>query len=525
MQPVRIALDYSDELPEHVSADLLVLPALRGPGGPQIAGPDLAAAYAQARFSGEEGEDLLLPRGTVDGIAAGAVLLAGVGERSRLTLDTVRRTARRVGRRHGRFETVATTLPQLLGEHPIEAVLATVQGLCDGAYHFDRYRSRRSEDTGFGPTRALLLGSPEWDAHPIREGLAQAEVIESAVAWARDLVNTPACDLTPVVLADAAQTMARRCGLSVRVWLPDELADGRFGGVLGVAAGSRNEPRLIEVRYDGPHATGSHPSPPEGPVIGLAGKGVTFDAGGLALKTVKDMLEMKSDMAGAAAVLAAMQVLALLQPPGVRAIAVVPAVENLPGCNAIRPGDVLRHRNGATTEVVDPDCEGRLILADALAYLVEQQATGIIDAATLTYSTIAALGLDITAAVGNDAALIDAVRAAGDATGEPIWELPLWRGYRSQLDSDIADLRNEGRDDVAGAIVAALFLDSFVGSTPWVHLDIGGTAYREKDSDETVAGGTGVLVRALARLLTSPVVRALPATVPATGGPLRRRVP
>jgi leucyl aminopeptidase len=260
-------------------------------------------------------------------------------------------------------------------------------------------------------------------------------------------------------------------------------------------------------------------------VIGLAGKGVTFDAGGLALKTVKDMLEMKSDMAGAAAVLAAMQVLALLQPPGVSAIAVIPAVENLPGCNAIRPGDVLRHRNGATTEVVDPDCEGRLILADALTYLVEQQATGIIDAATLTYSTIAALGPDITAAVGNDAALMGAVRAAGEAMGEPIWELPLWRGYRSQLDSDIADLRNEGRDDVAGAIVAALFLDSFVGRTPWVHLDIGGTAYREKDSAETVAGGTGVLVRTLARLLTSPVHHELPTVVPVPDSPPGRRVP
>ena len=506
MQSVRMELEYSDLPPGQVAADLLVIPVLRDADGPRTQGLDLAEAYTRARLRGAEGEDLLLPGGTGDAPAAGAVLLAGVGDRAEVTPDTLRRTARRVSRRYGRFATVATTLPQLLADSPADspadAAMATVQGLCDGAYRFDRYRTRPSADGGAAPSRTVLLGASTWDADAIRATLHRAEVIESAVAWARDLVNTPACDLTPVALADAARAMATRCGLAVRVWSPDELAAGGFGGILGVSAGSREEPRMIEVRYDGPTGASTQAATPQRRVVGLAGKGVTFDAGGLALKTVKDMLEMKSDMAGAAAVLATMEVLAALQPSDVSAIAVIPAVENLPGCGATRPGDVLRHRNGATTEVVDPDCEGRLILADALGYLLEQQVTEVVDAATLTYSTIAALGLDITSAIGNDPALIHALRAAGDAVGEPLWELPLWRGYRSQLESDVADQRNEGRDDVAGAIVAALFLASFVGTTPWVHLDIGGAAYREKDADDMVAGGTGVLVRTLTRFLS-----------------------
>jgi leucyl aminopeptidase len=373
-------------------------------------------------------------------------------------------------------------------------VRATIQGFATGAYRFEVYRSSNGQQATM--REVCLLGRPDWPGDQIREVIRVAATTEHAVTWARDLVNTPARDLTPAQLADRALGMAEACALRAKVWCREELEAGQFGGILGVSAGSRHEPRLVELRYD----------PPGGArrVIGLAGKGITFDSGGLALKKCDDMFEMKSDMAGAAAVLATMRVIADLKPAEVGVVAAVPLAENMPGSGAIRPGDVLRHRNGATTEVSDPDAEGRLVLADALAYLVEQQPDAIIDAATLTYSCIAALGLEITAGIGNDAALLAAVKAAGEAVGEPVWELPLWRRYRRQLDSDVADLRNEAKEDLAGAIVAALFMESFVGETPWVHLDIGGTAFLDEATDDVPAGGTGVLVRTFVHLLTGP---------------------
>jgi leucyl aminopeptidase len=340
-----------------------------------------------------------------------------------------------------------------------------------------------------------LLGKPEWREPEIRDLIDRTAGVERAIAWARDLVNTPAGDLTPEELARRAQEMATDRRLSVRIWDESDLREGGFAGILGVGAGSRHPPRMIELRYEPPAGAWRE-------LIGLAGKGVTFDAGGLALKKPKDMLGMKSDMAGAAAVLATMRVVAEQAPRDVAVVAVIPAAENMPGGSAMRPGDVLRYRNGVTAEVVDPDAEGRLLLADALIHLAGSRPAAIVDVATLTYSTVAALGEEITAGVGNDRALLESIVAAGEAVGEPIWELPLWRRYRSQLDSHVADLRNDGKEDVAGVIVAALFLEEFVGGIPWVHLDIGGTAFLDEPRDGMAAGGTGVPTRTLIRLVS-----------------------
>jgi leucyl aminopeptidase len=489
-----LSFTYSVGAPGRVLTDLLVLPVYRGSTAPEMPDLDAAGAYEKAKLSGEVAEDLLLPRREGDSFTAAAVLLVGMGPRAGVTADVLRATARRVGYLYRRFSSIATTLPQSLDGEAGTAVRATIEGFSAGAYRFRPYATTTDVDPASHLTTVQLLGRPDWAEVDLASVMQQADVTEHAVAWARDLVNLPAADLTPDRLADQAREMAAELPLTVRIWDEDEMQEGGFGGILGVGSGSRHESRLIELRYE--PASGNAQQ-----VIALTGKGITFDSGGLFLKKSEDMLEMKSDTAGAATVLAAMRVIGSLAPDDVAVIAAIPAAENMPGCDAVRPGDVLRHRNGLTTEVVDPDCEGRLVLADSLALLTESAPASIIDVATLTYACITALGTQITAGIGNSRELMNQVATAGQEVGEPVWELPLWHPYTSQLDSTVADQRNEGKDDSAGAIVAALFLERFVGEIAWVHLDIGGTAFTEEDADNLAAGGTGVMVRTLVRLI------------------------
>ncbi|GLX05868.1 leucyl aminopeptidase [Microbispora sp. NBRC 16548] len=457
-------VSFSPHAPAEVGADLLVLPASAAPG--------LGIEIQLAGFAGRPGEELLLPRRAGDPFHAGAVLLVGLepdaDERA------VRRAVGHAAPRMADFATVAVALP-----HPG----AVVEGVRLGGYRFDRYKSAPESRA---VERLLLLG-PE-DA----EAVARAEVVAEAVTFTRDLVNTPAGDLVPMTLARRAVEMAEEAGLDARVLAADELREGGFGGILGVGAASANPPCLIEVSYPGDGKSG---------VVGLAGKGITFDAGGLGIKSLKAMSTMKSDMAGGATMLAVVRAAARLGlPTGV--VAVVPAAENMVSGSATRPGDVLRHRNGVTTEVADTDAEGRLVLADALAYLAERRPDAIIDVATLTYSVMHALGEDITGVLGNDRALLGALTAAGEAQGEPLWEMPLWRPYLERIRSDVADFKNDGGEH-ADVILAALFLENFAGGVPWAHLDFAATAYLDRATDLGPVGATGAMVRTLISYLES----------------------
>jgi leucyl aminopeptidase len=279
------------------------------------------------------------------------------------------------------------------------------------------------------------------------------------------------------------------------VWTEAELKKGGFGGILGVGSGSVNPPRMIELRYRG---AGARDVP-----IALTGKGISFDSGGLSIKPADAMEWMKSDMGGAASILATMRAIALLKPK-VNVIAAIPSAENMPGGSAIRPGDVLTHRNGKTSEVLNTDAEGRLILADALSYLSEQKPKPrvIIDTATLTGACMIALGEDIFGVMGNDAGLVREIVAASERAGEQGWQLPLWQGYRRLIDSEVADIKNVGKR-YGGAITAALFLSEFVDGVPWAHLDIAGPAFADKAGDYWPKGGTGVPVRTLVRYVLS----------------------
>jgi leucyl aminopeptidase len=481
---------YSTEAASAVRTGVLVLPVFQGPEpGPGVREVGLAQAYRDAKLTGASGETLLVTRRDRDRFAAGAVLLVGVGPKAALDVSGLRRSLGRAAPGLARFGTAATTFPQALGARLAgEAAQATVEAIALGAYRFDRYKTT---ENGAGTlSRTRILGSPRWTAAPVREAVRRGQVVSDAVVWARDLVNTPAGDLPPAQLAREAQKMARRVGLRCKVWGKPELERGGFGGILGVGAGSVNPPRLIELEYRG--AASATP-------IALTGKGIAFDSGGLSIKDAKGMETMKCDMGGAASILATMSAIAQLKPK-LNVIAAIPSAENMPSGSATKPGDVLHHRGGTTSEVLNTDAEGRLILADALAFLSEKRPRALIDTATLTGACMIALGDRVTGAMGNDARLIADVLAAGEATGEPIWELPMYADYRRLIDSPVADVKNIG-ERYGGAITAAWFLAEFVGDTPWVHLDIAGPAWSEKGNDLGPKGATGAPVRALVRYL------------------------
>ena len=495
-------LQFRTDSPAEAAVDVLVLPMFEGPeAGPGVRetgaalDADLVAVYRDNGLRGRLGETLTVP--TLGKLPSKTVLLVGLGPKAEATTDTLRRGMGRVARRVARFESAATTFPQAAGRNVTDAVQATVEGLLLGSYRFTRYKTREDEDSGPAPTLGTisLLGPARWATAVVKEGIRRGQVVSESVAWARDMVNSPAIDATPDRLAREAEKMAKEVGLQVKVWTKQDLEKGGFGGVLGVGQGSVNPPRFVELIY----RNGS------GAPIALTGKGVTFDSGGLSIKDAKQMEWMKSDMGGAAAMLAVMRSIGLLKPK-VTVVAAIPFSENLPGGGSIRPGDVLKHRGGKTSEVLNTDAEGRLVLADALAFLSEQKPRVLIDAATLTGACMIALGDEIWGVMGNDRTLIRDVIAAGEAVGEPGWELPLWRRYREKIRSPIADVKNIG-DRWGGAITAALFLAEFVGDTPWCHLDVAGTAYHEKAGDYWPRGATGSPARTVIRYILDQAAR------------------
>ncbi len=480
---------YSSDAPAKVRAGVLVLPVFQGPvPGPGVKEVGLERAYRDAKLTGKPNENLLVIRRDGDRFVANAVLLVGVGDKGAFTPTSMRRALGRVSGSLSRFGTAATTFPQAAGARDLAAAAqAAVEGVVLGGYRFDRYKTVKAAPS---LSRVIVVGSARANATSAREGIRRGRIVAEAVCWARDLVNTPAGDMPPAQIAREAQKMARQVGLRCKVWGKPELEKGGFGGILGVGAGSVNPPRLIELSY-----TGAGTQTP----IALTGKGIAFDSGGLSIKDAKGMETMKDDMGGAASIMATMKAIAQLKPK-VNVIAAIPSSENMPSGSATKPGDVLRHRGGKTSEVLNTDAEGRLVLADSLAYLAEKKPKVIIDTATLTGACMVALGDLVTGAMGNDDALFRDIAAAGEAVGETMWQLPLFADYRRLIDSNIADVKNIG-ERYGGAITAAWFLAEFVGDTPWIHLDIAGPAFSDKGNDLGPKGGTGVPVRTLVRYI------------------------
>jgi leucyl aminopeptidase len=494
--------DLSTTSPANARADLLVLPFFEGrEPGPGVAeagealGGDLMDAAKAHGVDGKLGETLTVP--TLGRARASSVLLVGLGPKDRAGEDEVRRAAMRAGSRAVRFATVATTLAQV-GDDPAASAHALAEGFLLGAYRFTRYKQRPiDEDSAKAPElkRVIVLrdgsgGGGAAAQRSIKDALRRGQIFADASNWARDLVNTPSIDATPALLAAEAQKMAKAVGLKVKVWTGAELKRGGFGGILGVGAGSANDPRLVELTY-----TGAGSDQP----IAITGKGITFDSGGLSIKQADWMETMKDDMAGAAATLAVMRALPELGAK-VNVITAIPFAENMPSGSSIRPGDVLHHRGGKTSEVLNTDAEGRLVLADVLAFLSERKPKVLIDSATLTGAAMVAVGHDLWAVMGNDDQLIADLLTAGEAEGEPGWRLPLWKGYRRLIESSVADVKNIG-NRYGGAITAALFLAEFVGDTPWAHLDVAGPAFVDGSDEWWPRGATGSPARTILRYL------------------------
>jgi leucyl aminopeptidase len=471
-------------------ADLLLVPVTSGDnGGAGLRDTGLADVYTAATLTGKKGEDLFVSRRDDDRFAAANVLLVGVGPRDELDVTSLRRClAKAIGGRR-RFSSIATSFALALPRRDaVDAVQAVVEAIELGSYRFGRYKTVETDDAALEDVTVLV--PPRSEPKAMKRAAREGQIIGEAVGWARDLVNTPAGDMPPAEIAREAQRMAKEVGLTCKIWSENQLTQGGFGGILGVGKGSANPPRMIELRY-----TGAGKRPP----IALSGKGIAFDSGGLSLKDPAGMESMKCDMGGAASILATMRVIAQLK-PRVNVIAAIPSAENMPSGTAQRPGDVITHRGGKTSEVLNTDAEGRLILADALAYLTEQRPSCIVDTATLTGACVVALGTDIAGAFGNDDELAQELVDAGSAVGEPIWQMPLWSDYTSLIESKVADVKNVGKR-YGGAITAALFLSEFVDDTPWVHLDIAGPAFLEQAHDLGPSGATGVPTRALVRFV------------------------
>jgi leucyl aminopeptidase len=417
----------------------------------------------------------------------GLTAVVGLGEAAALDVAGLRRAGVALARALKKQVTLAIPLLEDLpaGLDASAAAQALAEGIVLGAYSFEKYKS---EGKPSAITKVVLVGSGgrTWAPAAVRGG-----AIADAVCWARDLVNEPGGTLTPPELAKIAAARARRAGLTVRVHTEAAIEKMRLGGLLGVNRGSTQPPRLLELVYE--------PTGRAAGTLALVGKGLTFDSGGLSLKTGVGMMTMKCDMAGAAAVLGAMVALPIVKPKA-RVHAWVPITDNMPGGDATRPGDILRIRNGKTVEVLNTDAEGRLVLADALSLASETKPDAIVDLATLTGACLVALGPSIAGVMGNDDDFVGAVRAAADATGERVWPLPLPADYKKQLDSPVADMKNIG-GAYGGSITAGLFLQEFVAAgLPWAHLDIAGPAFLEAEEPEQPRGGTGFGVRLLVEL-------------------------
>ncbi len=464
-----------------VEADLLVVGLYDGEELP----PELASAPGAADAKGAFKKLALLhperPR---------RVLAVGLGRRNEMDAERAR-VAAALGARKA-VELDATSLAWLLPESdedgPIAAALIT--GTILASYRFDRFRSTDPDDPPPPAVESLTLLAPA----AVAEAAQAARVCAEAQNRARDLQSLPSNIATPSHLAGrAAEIAAGSDAVSVEVLGREEIATKGMGGLVAVSQGTSEEPRLIVLRYEG---GGS------GPTLGLVGKGVTFDTGGISIKPSAGMEEMKMDMSGAAAVLEAVAAIAELG-LSVNLVAVVPATENMPSGTAIKPGDIITQYNGKTVEVNNTDAEGRLILADALAYAVELGAERIVDLATLTGAVLVALGSTYAAVISNDDTLAAEVEEAGKATGELVWRLPLHPEYKELTKGTVADLTNASAKRKAGTIYAGSFLEEFVGDTPWAHVDIAGTAW-DVGREYTGKDASGYGVRLLVELARGP---------------------
>jgi leucyl aminopeptidase len=424
-------------------------------------------------------------------LPAKRVLLAGLGKKGEFDLEKWRGAASKAGQliRDSGMKQFAFQVKKFDGFSEEDLAESFVTGLLLGTYQFNEFKTLE-RDKIKEIEELILLGETDGEIKSLGDGLKTGQIISEAVCMARDLVNGPSNKITPTVLAEKAQQIAKDHGMEIQVFEVSQAEAMGMGAFVAVAKGSQEPGKFITLEYNKGKGLDT---------VALVGKGITFDSGGISIKPSERMERMKDDMSGAAAVLAAMRVVSKLQLP-LHLVGIIPATENLPSGKAYKPGDILKTLSGQTVEVISTDAEGRLILSDALTYSLRYQPKAIIDLATLTGACVIALGDYVIGLFGNDVSLLKRIEEASGKTGEKVWRLPLWDEYFEYLKSDVGDFRNVGTR-AAGAIIGGIFLSRFVEKIPWVHLDIAGPASIDKERPYIPSGGTGVGVRLVVQLL------------------------
>jgi len=476
-----------------VDADLLIVPWFEEEPASTVAmldaatGGEVARALSSQEFQGKV-FDLFLAPVADRSWRPRRVALIGCGKRDAAGGETLRKVAAAAALA-ARQRRVARAAFVVRGQGaPAELAQAVAEGLTLAEFDGGSYKTR---DASTAPPPAFVVAVDGTAQGSVADAVGRGRVLGECSNAARELANEPGNTLTPREFARRATTLAADAGVRVEILDENQIAELGMGMLLGVARGSSEPPRLMVFRHDPPGA-------PDAPVLGLVGKGITFDTGGISIKPADGMERMKDDMAGGAAVACAMRAIALLDAP-MRVIGIVPATENMPGGRAIKPGDILRSAEGKTVEVINTDAEGRLILGDGLWYARRLGATHLVDVATLTGACVVALGKVTSGLFGTPEPWVEQVRRVADRAGDRSWPMPLFDDYRDQLKSEIADFTNTGGRP-AGSITAAMFLKEFTGGLPWVHMDIAGTAWADDARPYLPKGPSGVAVRTLASL-------------------------
>lgn len=488
------AIALSAAPPAEIDTELLAVPVFEADeddadlrGFDAATGGALMRAHESRELQGRLYELFITP--ALNGWRASRLAFIGAGKRKDFNTERLRRVAgaAALAARQRRVQRFAWLHRGDLPTAP--SIQAATEGIVLSAFSSDRYKSG---ERGAPPIdQVLIVTAASDELSRLEAAIERGRILGESSNLARELSNEPSNVLTPTVLAERAKEICSAVGLGVEILGEREIAELGMGLLLGVARGSAEPPRVIVIRYTAPNA-------PRTPVLGLVGKGITFDTGGISIKPADGMERMKDDMAGGAAVICAMRAMALLKPP-ISVLGVVPATENMPGGRALKPGDVLTSASGKTVEVINTDAEGRLILGDGLWYAQRLGATHLVDVATLTGAAIVALGKVTSAIFGQPEEWMNVVRETAQNAGDRCWPMPLYEEYAEQLRSEIADMLNTGGRP-AGACTAAMFLKEFAGGLPWAHLDVAGTAWADEAKPWMPKGASGVAVRTLAEL-------------------------
>ncbi len=459
----------------------------------ELIGGHIASTIKSEEFKGESGDTAYFIFESKGKNKASRLLLVGAGDRADYKISDAGilagTAARNLRKRNVKSFALA---PRLDGADVLAVATNAAASVVASQFELDKYKSSDKNDRTIETFALYVEGE---NAKDIKDALARGEIIGDSMNFTRDLANEPPNVLHPTEMAKRAEKMAKETGLKCEILDEAKMEKLGMGSLLSVSKGSDQPAKMIVLRYEPKKSTGK-----KGELLALVGKGITFDTGGISIKPAEGMDAMKYDMSGGATVIGTMRAIGLLKPT-VPVLGIVAAVENMPGSSATRPSDVVTASNGKTVEILNTDAEGRLVLADAVAYAEKQGATRIVDMATLTGAVIIALGDLNTAVLGNDQQLVDEIIECGKEMGEHFWQLPIGKEYSKMIKSDIADIKNIGGGRKAGTIIGAVFIQEFVKNAKWAHLDIAGTAWSDDAKPHRAKGPTAIAVRTLLNLV------------------------